>query len=78
MPMQYTEILKVVKVNFCSRILFYIFLIFSLNIACGTHKLCFGAKNQETNRYTPAYPSFFYIKVGFKGVYISRTCFSDD
>ena len=30
------------------------------------------------NRYTPVYPSFFYIKVGFKGVYITRTCFPDE
>ena len=29
-------------------------------------------KNKKI-RYTP----FFYIKVGFKGVYISRTCFPD-
>ena len=30
------------------------------------------------NRYTPACPIFFYIKVGFKGVYISRTSFPDE
>ena len=31
------------------------------------------------NSYTPAYPSFAkYIKVGFRGVYITRTCFRDD
>ena len=29
------------------------------------------------NRYAPADPCFFYIKVGFKGVYISRACFPD-
>ena len=29
------------------------------------------------NRYTPAYPIFVYIKVGFKGVYITWTCFPD-
>ena len=29
------------------------------------------------NRYTLAY-LFCYIKVGFKGVYITRTCFPDD
>ena len=28
-------------------------------------------------RHTPANPSFFYIKVASKGVYISRTCFRD-
>ena len=36
----------------------------------------FLSKNMR-NRYTPAYP-FCYIKVGFKGVYITRTCFPDD
>ena len=36
----------------------------------------FWSKNKK-NRYTPAYPSFFYIKVGFKGVYIARICFPD-
>ena len=28
-------------------------------------------------RYTPANPKFFYIKVGYKGVYITWTCFRD-
>ena len=36
----------------------------------------FWSKNKK-NRYTPANPSFFYIKVGFKGVFIARTCFPD-
>ena len=33
----------------------------------------------KKNRYTTAKlnPSFFYINVGFKGVYISQTCSSD-
>ena len=40
-----------------------------------THNLC---KNKK-NRYTPAIPKLFLIKVGFKGgVYISWTCFADD
>ena len=29
------------------------------------------------NRYTSACPSFLYIKLGFKGVYLSWTCFPD-
>ena len=38
----------------------------------------FWSKNKK-NRYTPAHPSFsIYIKVGFKGVYIARTCFPDE
>ena len=36
----------------------------------------FWSKNKK-NRYTPANPSFFNIKVGFKGVVIARTCFPD-
>ena len=32
-------------------------------------------KNKK-KRYTPAYPSYT-IKVGYKGVYISQTCFPD-
>ena len=86
LPMQYTEILKVVKnENFHSKI-FDIFLIFAQNIDCGytleavltsTHNLYFGAKIRK-NRYTPACPSFaIYLKVGLKGVYITRTCFPD-
>ena len=36
----------------------------------------FWMKNKG-HLYTPANPSLFYIKVGFKWVYVSRTCFSD-
>ena len=66
---------------------FDIFLIFAQNIDCGyslepPHRggsneypqSMFWSKNKKT-RYTPAHPSFCYIKVGFKGVYITRTCF---
>ena len=35
------------------------------------------SKNKK-NRYTPVYPSFAIIKVGFKGVYITRTCFHSE
>ena len=28
----------------------------------------------ELKRYNPAYPRFFYIKVGFKGVFVAWTC----
>ena len=37
----------------------------------------FLSKNKK-NRYTPTNPIFFYIKVGFKWVYISGTCFPDE
>ena len=36
----------------------------------------FWIKNKKI-MYTPENPSFFYIKVGFKGVFIARTCFPD-
>ena len=83
MPMQYTEIFKVVKnENFC-RIFFIYFLIFAQNIDCGymldpprlagkavltsTHTLCFAAKIRTIG--IPCKPQL----VGFKGVNISQT-----
>ena len=66
-----------------------IFLNFAQNIDCGytlepprrggsneyPHSM-FWSKNKK-NRYTPAYSSFTYIKLGFKGVFIARTCFPE-
>ena len=46
-------------------------------VLTSTHNLCLGAKLRK-NRYAPAFPSFFYIKVGYEGVYFSWTCFPDD
>ena len=40
-----------------------------------THNLCFGAKIRKIG--IPTIPQFCYIKVGFKGVCITRTCFRD-
>ena len=68
--------------------MFDIFLIFAQNIDCGyTLEPRRGGSNEypqsmfwsinKKNRYTPAYPSFFYITVGSKGVHIPRTCFPD-
>ena len=37
----------------------------------------FWNKNKKKKLY-PCIPQFYYIKVGFKGAYISRTCFPDD
>ena len=65
-----------------------IFLIFAQNIDCGytleqyclletsTHSPCFGAKIRKIGY--PCIPQFCYIKVGFKGVFIAWTCFTDD
>ena len=69
------------KIDNFQRKIFDIFLIFDQNIDYG-HTLepprrggsneypqsMFWSKNKK-NRYTPAYPSFCYIKVGFKVVY---------
>ena len=40
-----------------------------------THNLCFRAKIRK-NVY-PCKPQFYYIKVGCKGVFVTRTCFRD-
>ena len=73
MPMQYTEIIKVVKVvkneNFHWK-KFGIFLIFAQNIDCGytlepplhTHNLCFGAKIRKIG--IPQHTLVFLYKSG--------------
>ena len=83
LPMQYTEIFFSCK-NYFQLKNFGIFLIFPQNIDCGytlepsqpclteavltsSHNLFFGAK----------IPQFCYIKVGYKGVYITQTCYHD-
>ena len=81
--------MKIFSRKFLLKI-FYIFLIFAQNIDCGYTlepprrggsneypQSMFWSKNKK-NRNTPAYPSFFYIKVGFKGVDASWTCFPDE
>ena len=40
-----------------------------------THNLCFRAKIRK--HLYPCKPQFYYIKVGCKGVYITRTCYHD-
>ena len=70
LPMQYTEIFKVVKNGNFQFKIFDIFLIFAQNIDCGYTlepprrggsneypQSMFWSKNKK-NRYTPAYPSF--------------------
>ena len=42
-----------------------------------THNLCFRAKIRK-KMHTPVNPSFTNnTKVGFKGVFVTRTCFRD-
>ena len=70
MPMQYTEIFKVVKTKKFQKKNFDIFLIFAQNIDCGYTlepprrggsneypQSMFWSKNKK-NRFTPTYPSF--------------------
>ena len=77
------------KIDNFQRKIFDIFLIFAQNIDCGYTlepprrggsneypQSMLWSKNKK-NRYTPAYPSFAIIKVGFDGVHISRLCFPD-
>ena len=42
-------------------------------VLTSTHNVCFGSKIRKLD--TPANPSL--TKEGFKGVYITRTCFLD-
>ena len=52
------------------------FFIFAEAVLTSTHKLCFGAKIRKIG--TPLHTPVCRIKVGFKGVYIIRTCFHDE
>ena len=54
-----------------------IFNIFVENIDCGYPQTMFWT-NDKKSRYIPFKPKFFYIKVGVKGIYISRTIFPDE
>ena len=79
--MKCTVIFKVVKkMKIFSR---YVLIFFSKTFkhrSIGSNEypqFMFWSKNKK-NRYTPANPSFFYIKVGFTGVYFSWTCCPDE
>ena len=87
--MQYREKKMIVKNENFRWKKIDIFLIFAQNIDCGYSlkppqrggsneypQSMFWSKNKK-NRYTPRIPQFCYIKVGFKGVYITRTCYPD-
>ena len=82
-PMQYAAIFEGCKNGNFQMKNCDIFLIFAQNIDCrytfvltSTHKLCFRAKIRGKNAYL-CKPQFYYIKVGCKGVYITRTCYPD-
>ena len=44
-------------------------------VLTSTHNLCFEAKIRK--KLYPCKPQFYYIKVGCKGVFVTRTCFHD-
>ena len=82
MSLQYTAIFHGYKNDYFQTKNCNIFLIFAQNIEClseavltSTHNQCFGAKIRK-NVY-PCKPQFYYIKVGCKGVFVTRTCFRD-
>ena len=86
--MQYTAIFHSSKnVNF-QMIIFNIFLIFAQNINCGytLEPPQLGGSNEYPQsmfwskikkKVYPCKPQFYYIKVGCKGVFVTRTCFLD-
>ena len=67
----YRDFFSPVKIeNFIRKNLIF-FLIFAQNIDC-----VYTLEPPRRGVY-PCIPQFSYIKVGFKGVYITRTCFRD-
>ena len=85
-PMQYTAIFHNRKNDNFQMKNCDIFLTFVQNIACGysleavltsTHNLCFIAKIRKLY-IPPRKPQFYYIKVGCKGEYNTRTCLHDE
>ena len=75
-PMQYTAIFHGCENVYFQMTIFNIFLIFAPEavLTC-THNQCFGAKIRKI--VYPFQPQFYYIKVGCKGVFVTRTCFRD-
>ena len=65
--MQHTAIFHARKNDNFHLNFFYYFLIFAQNIDCG----------YTLDNVYPCKPQFYYIKVGCKGVFITRTCFRD-
>ena len=79
--MQYTAIFHGCKNDHFQMNVLNIFLIFAQNIdseavLTSTHNQCFGAKIRKIVYLCK--PQFYYIKVGCKGVFVTRTCFRDE
>ena len=45
-------------------------------VLTSTHNLCFGSKIRKLGK--PLQTPFLNIKMGYKGVYFSRTCYPND
>ena len=75
--MQYTALFHGCKnVHFQIKFFYYFFLFLLKTLIVGTHNQCFEAKIRK-NVY-PCKPQLYYIKVGCKGVFVTRTCFRDE
>ena len=84
--MQYTVIFHGCK-NVHFQMIYFLFLLKTLIVGTrnnrlieavltNTHNLCFGAKIRK--KVYPCKPQFYYIRLGCKGVFVTRTCFRDD
>ena len=74
--MQYTAIFHGCKnVHFQMN---FFFLIFAKNIDCGSNVYPQSMVwSKIRKKVYPCKPQFYYIKVGCKGVFVTRTCFLD-
>ena len=74
MPMQYTDIFKVVKNENFQYNVFCSLLIFAQKSIVGTQceypQYMFWSKNKKS-RYTPV----LLYKIGYNGVYVTRICY---
>ena len=81
LPMQYTVIffqLSKIEIFFGKILIFFLF--FSQTIDCGysLEPTINVLKQKKEKQVYPCIPQFCYIKVGFKGVYITQKCFPDE
>ena len=74
--LQYFAAVK--NVHFQMNFFIYIFLTFAQNIDCGyTLVPTIYVLEQNKKKIYPCKPQFYYIKVGCKGFFVTRTCFRD-
>ena len=62
--------------NFRRKIWIFFFILLNEAVLMSTHNLCFGSKIRK--KVYPCIPQFYYIKVGYRGVNITRTCYHDE